>query len=212
MIKLVVFDMDGVLTRCKSSWYFVHRHFGTDNSENIRLFNEKRIDYPTFMYLDVMLWKSKDPHLTREKLSRIFERMELTYGALETIKKLKDDGKRIAVITGGLDILAEIVCRKLGIEDYFANGLETDSEGIITGRGIVRVDPYRKDLVIHELKHKFSLKSDEVAAVGDGEVDIPMFSHAGISIAFNPLSPEVAKNATYTVYGEDLRLILNYIP
>ncbi|HEU12975.1 MAG: HAD-IB family phosphatase [Thermoplasmata archaeon] len=211
-IRLVVFDMDGVLTKCRSSWYFVHRYFGTDNSENIRLFNEGKIDYPTFMYLDVMLWKSKDKNLTREKLSEIFEGMEIMDGARETIDRLKTEGKIIAVITGGLDILAEIVCRKLGIDIYYANGLETDENGIITGRGVVRVDPYRKDLALQDLMKRFSLKREEVVAVGDGEVDIPMFRLAGRSIAFNPFTEEVKMNATVVIHGNDLREILNYIP
>lgn len=212
MIKMVVFDMDGVLTKCRSSWYFVHRYFGTDNSENIRLFNEGKIDYPTFMYLDVMLWKSRDPYLTREKLARIFNTMELTDGAKETVDTLKSRGKNLAVITGGLDILADIVCKKLGIDIYYANGLVTDENGLITGKGIVRVDPYRKDVALQDLMNKFSLKKEEVAAVGDGEVDIPMFRNAGISIAFNPFSEYVSNQAGVVIRGNDLREILHYLP
>ena len=212
MIKLVAFDMDGVLTTCKSSWYFVHKYFETDNSENIRLFNERKIDYPTFMYLDVMLWKMKDPYLTREKLAQIYKRMEITEGAYETVEKLKSMGKKIVIITGGLDILAEIVSKKLGIDTYIANGLEVDRNGIITGRGIVRVDPYKKDVPLKNLMRELSLDNDEVASVGDGEVDIPMFHQSGISIAFNPLSSEVAKKAKYVVYSRDLRSILTYLP
>ncbi|MCI4434764.1 MAG: HAD-IB family phosphatase [Thermoplasmata archaeon] len=212
MIKLVAFDMDGVLTKCRSSWYYIHKYFGTDNSENIRLFNEGKIDYPTFMYLDTMLWKLKDKNLTREKLSTIFDKMELMKGAKETVQTLKSKGKILVVITGGLDILAEIVCKKLGIEIYYANGLETDEKGLITGKGIVRVDPYRKDLVLQELMKKYSIKREEVAAVGDGEVDIPMFRIAGLSIAFNPFTEDVRSNANIVINSDDLRTILNYIP
>lgn len=212
MIKLVVFDMDGVLTDCKSSWYYVHRYFGTDNMENIRLFNEGKIDYPTFIYLDVMLWKAKDPFLSIEKLRNIYEKMPIMEGAYETVNKLKESGKKIAIITGGLDIIADIVSRKLGIGIYYANGLETDENGIITGKAKMVVNPYRKDIALQDLLDRLKINAEDTVAVGDGEVDVPMFKMVATSIAFDPLDEYVEKSAKIVIRKKNLTEILPYIP
>lgn len=211
MKKLVVFDMDGVLTDCKSSWYFVHRYFGTDNMENIKLFNEGKIDYPTFIYLDVMLWKSKDPFLTIDKLKNIYEKMPIMEGAYETVNKLKKHGIKMAIITGGLDIIANIVAKKLGIEIYYANGLETDEKGIITGKARIVVNPYKKDLALMDLLNRLKISPEDTVAVGDGEVDIPMFKMVGTSIAFDPLNEDVEKSAKIVIKKKNLTTILPYI-
>jgi len=211
MKKLVVFDMDGVLTDCKSSWYFIHKYFGTDNMENIRLFNEGKIDYPTFIYMDVMLWKSKDPYLTIEKLKKIYERMPMMNGAYETVKTLKEKGMKLAIITGGLDIIADIVSKRLGIEIYYANGLETDRNGVITGKAKMVVNPYRKDIALMNLLDKLKIKPQDTVAIGDGEVDVPMFKIAGTGIAFDPLSDNVEKSANIVIKKKNLTEILPYI-
>ncbi len=211
MKKLVVFDMDGVLTDCKSSWYFIHKYFGTENMENIRLFNEGKIDYPTFIYMDVMLWKAKDPYLTIEKLKKIYERMPMMNGAYETVKTLKEKGMKLAIITGGLDIIAEIVSKRLGIEIYYANGLETDGNGVITGKAKIVVNPYRKDIALMNLLGKLEIKPQDTVAIGDGEVDVPMFKIAGTSIAFDPLSDDVERSAKIVIKKKNLTEILPYI-
>lgn len=43
-VKFVAFDMDGTLLDVSSSWAEVHRFFGDENTEALRLFLEDRID------------------------------------------------------------------------------------------------------------------------------------------------------------------------
>ena len=52
-IRLVVFDMDGVLTTHPSSWEYVHRAMGVDNSENLRLYRTGNISYMDFLRIDL---------------------------------------------------------------------------------------------------------------------------------------------------------------
>ena len=42
-IKLVVFDMDGTLLHPRSCWAYIHEHFGTDNTEMLKLYIERKI-------------------------------------------------------------------------------------------------------------------------------------------------------------------------
>ena len=43
-IRLVVFDMDGVLVDAYSSWVLVHQHYGTQNEDSLRAFLQGEID------------------------------------------------------------------------------------------------------------------------------------------------------------------------
>ena len=51
----------------------------------------------------------------------------------------------------------------------------------------------------------------EIAFVGDGKNDIPVFSVVGLSIAFNPETEEVANAASVVVRDKDLHEILPFI-
>ena len=43
-IKLVVFDMDGTLLHPRSCWAYIHEHFGTDNSEMLKLYIDQELE------------------------------------------------------------------------------------------------------------------------------------------------------------------------
>ena len=49
---------------------------------------------------------------------------------------------------------------------------------------------------------------ENLASIGDGENDIPIFQVSKISIAFNPDSESVSKAASLTIHSKDLRDIL----
>ena len=58
-IKLVVFDMDGTLLKPRSCWAYIHEHFGTDNSEMLKLYIEQKITDQEFVKADISLWENK---------------------------------------------------------------------------------------------------------------------------------------------------------
>ncbi|GAG35915.1 unnamed protein product, partial [marine sediment metagenome] len=55
LIKMVVFDLDGVLVDIDSSWQTIHRAFGVDNEENFQKHLRNEIDYREFMRSDIGL-------------------------------------------------------------------------------------------------------------------------------------------------------------
>ena len=70
-IKLVVFDMDGTLLKPRSCWAYIHEHFGTDNSEMLKLYIEQKITDQEFVKADISLWENKSENKVNEKLSLI---------------------------------------------------------------------------------------------------------------------------------------------
>ena len=82
---LVIFDMDGTLTRCKSSWAFVHEELGGNNDEAYQAFINMEIDEAEFMRRDIGLWIEARPGITDFDIARILTNMPLMDGIQETI-------------------------------------------------------------------------------------------------------------------------------
>ena len=212
-MKLVVFDMDGVLTEYFSSWVWVHEHFGTNNDESLEAYLRGEIEDMEFMRRDIALWMKKKENLRKEHFEEIFEAVPIREGAGELIRWLKENGVKTAIISGGIDILAHRIAEELGIDRVFANGLEFDEKGRLTGNGILRVVLRDKSIILRELKKELRVEKKDCAAVGDSNIDATMFEECALGIAFNPKpeSKEIIEKADYVVYGKSLMEIKPHI-
>ena len=75
-IKLVVFDMDGTLLRERSCWEYIHRHFGVDNTEMLKLYMEHKISDQEFAESDIKLWKeNSDEKVNESYINSIWMRL-----------------------------------------------------------------------------------------------------------------------------------------
>ena len=75
---LVCFDMDGTLTKLRSSWCWVHQHFEVDNEPAYQAFCSGEIDEPEFMRRDIALWKGKKPDVSIMDIALTFRDMPST--------------------------------------------------------------------------------------------------------------------------------------
>ncbi|MEM0449036.1 MAG: HAD family phosphatase [Methanomassiliicoccales archaeon] len=208
---LVAFDMDGVLVDYRSCWTWIHDHFSVDNERSLELFVRGEIDDLEFMRRDIALWKAKHPTLCRDDLRSILEPLPMSEGIAETVSRLKESGVRTVIISGGIDLVAERIARRYGFDDYFANGVECDEKGLLTGEGILRVQLKNKRAALESCMAKFNVPRERTAAIGDSFIDVSMFEAAGMSIAYNPSDEVVRRSATYVVEGGSLTAILPYI-
>jgi phosphoserine phosphatase len=182
-LSLVAFDLDGTLTVEKSSWQTIHKSFGTEGCGEgaLREYELGKINYEEFMRRDIACWP-KD--LKIDSVERILSTSTLRVGAADAIKELRGRGMKVVVITSGLASLARRACRSLGIEDFAANDLETDAEGRLNGKGIVVVDPFRKDLVLEGFMRQMGIRREQTVAVGDTKFDKSLLGAAAVGLAF----------------------------
>jgi phosphoserine phosphatase len=206
-IKMVVFDMDGVLVSAKSSWDFIHSYFHVNNDENFRRYKRGEIDYKEFMRSDILLWGDT----SRSEIESILNKIELHKGAKETISKLRLAGYKTAIISGGISLLADRVMRELGIDHSFSNALLFDENEKLTGEGVQVVTLFNKGIILKQVAAEEGISPNECVAVGDSKYDVYMFKIAGYSIAFNPKDEEVKEEADVIINSEDLRLILPHL-
>jgi len=203
-IKLVAFDLDGVLVESDSSWQALHDAFGVNNEENLQKYLRGEIDYKEFMRSDIRLWGNA----SREEIKTILDQVRLMKGAKETIDELKKAGYKTAIISSGISLLADRIKNQLGIDYSYANKLLFDGKGRLTGEAEESVTLSNKDSILKRLAAVEGIKPSECAVVGDSRFDVPMFKDAGFSIAFNPKDQLVREAAYSVIERKGLREIL----
>jgi phosphoserine phosphatase len=209
--KLVAFDLDGVIVSEWSSWEWVHKHFGVDNTCSLNAFIEGKIDDMEFMRRDIALWLGKNPNLNIKDIREILKKAPLTPGSVETMCELKKRGAKTAVVSGGIDLLADAIGAKCGIDKVMANGLVTDKKGKLLGDGILRVELWNKASALRQVMAFYKVKPEECAVVGNSWVDVTMFDIAGLGIAFNPTDEQTEEGADVIVKSDTLLDILPHL-
>jgi phosphoserine phosphatase len=207
-LKLVFFDMDGVITDTVSSWKYIHDYFETSNDKSVDRYLRGEIDDMEFIRRDVLLWRENDKPVTKDKLVSILSGVSLMKGARECISGLRRWGIKTAIVSAGLDILAERVADELGIDYVSANGLKTDNEGYLTGEGVLGVKLMYKDETIKQLVKRIGIPLEHCVAVGNSCFDIPMFKTCALGVAFNPQDDCVREEADVVIDGKDLSKFL----
>lgn len=206
--RLVVFDMDGTLVDVESSWAEVHRHFGERNDDGLRRFNAGEIDDHEFVRSDVRIWHRHRPDLTLDDLAAILAEVPLMPGARPLVRGLREAGLRTAIVSGGIDLLADRIGAELGTDRVLANGFHTDARGRITGEGIIRVPIYGKEGVLERLQAELGVPPEETASVGNSEIDVGLFRRSRIGIAYRPEDPIVRQGATHVIESGSLEAVL----
>ena len=208
---LVCFDMDGVLTTVRSSWCWIHTCMGVDNEKSYRAFVNQEIDEPEFMRRDIGMWKAVKPDISKKDLIRFFHTLPTIDGIQETVAALRENGMRCVIISGGIDIAAEMLKNEYGFDGFSADSVVTDDDGILTGEGKVIVDLKDKGIFVKKYIEMYGTTKERTVSIGNSFTDIPMFKCSGMSIAFNPTDPYTEEAATHTIRSENISDILDVI-
>jgi len=198
-IRLVVFDVDGVLVPIKSSWRYVHEALGTLDaaSVNYELFRRGVIGYWEWMYLDTLAWIEARPGLTRWDLEGLFERVGLVPGAKNAVERLRREGIVPVIVSGGVDVLVSRVARELGVKHWVSPMLAFDPWGRLVPGGEPRLEADRKDRAVLSIARRLGFSLREVAFVGDSVWDLRGMREACLAIAVNSSDSRVLGEADY---------------
>lgn len=203
MIKLIAFDLDNVLLDGEAIDE-IAKLTGVEQeiSHLTRQAMEGEIKFETSLEKRINLLKGT----SLDDIKQVVDQIPLMEGAEDTIKNLKNQGYKLATITGNFEIVTDrlnglgidyIFCNKLHVEDGILNG---EISGPLIAEG-------SKAIVLQELIDQEGITAEECAAVGDGANDIPMIKKAGLGIAFNAKS-KVKEVADIVIENKDLREIL----
>jgi HAD superfamily phosphoserine phosphatase-like hydrolase len=170
------------------------------------------MDYEQFAKTSVSLWRG----MKISDFEGVIDKIPLRDGVLECLKYFRKYGYRIVCVSSGFDFWEKIFRSRyeFSFDDYLANHIVVDGQGIITGELIVNVTDdtpsLNKGEQLLKMCRKYDVQSEQAIMVGDGIGDIKAFDLAGLSFAINPTHDEVAKAADHIVDGESLIPLLDY--
>ena len=172
-VKLVIFDMDGVLVPIKSSWQYVHEKLGVEDRarEYLEKYERGEIDYLEWMRLDTGLWvEATRGRLTVWELERLFRDVPVREEAVRAARWLRRHGIIYGIISGGIDLLAKRVAREIGADFFLANQLSYDKRGRLVpgGKPVVGV---KKHLAVKRVAGEYGVPLENVMFVGDSKWD-----------------------------------------
>ena len=192
MRRLICFDMDSTLiqTECIDE-LAMRAGVGDKVKEITERAMRGEIDFKESFKERVALLKGLDVSVMQD----IAEKLPITEGVDRLMAVLKRYGYKIAILSGGFTFFGEYLQRKYGIDYMYANELEIDDNGKLTGNYVGEiVDGHRKAELLKLIAQVEKVNLAQTIAVGDGANDLPMISEAGLGIAFHA-KPRVQANA-----------------
>lgn len=208
MRRLICFDMDSTLIQTECIDELADR---AGVGPEVRAITESamrgEIDFKESFTRRVALLKGLDSSV----LEDIATKMPITEGVDRLMFVLKSCGYKIAILSGGFTYFGEYLQRKYGIDYVYANELEIDEDGKLTGRykGEI-VDGHRKAELLKLIAQVEKVNLAQTIAVGDGANDLPMLSEAGLGIAFHA-KPRVVANAKQSINTMGLDGVLYFL-
>jgi len=208
MRRLICFDMDSTLIQTECIDELAQRAgVGEKVKEITARAMRGEIDFRESLKERVALLKGLDKCVMKD----IAEHMPITEGVPRLMSVLKRCGYKIAILSGGFTYFGEYLQRMFGIDYVYANELEIDDNGKLTGRctGEI-VDGRRKAELLKLIAQVEKVNLAQTIAVGDGANDLPMISEAGLGIAFHA-KPRVVANAQQSINTMGLDGVLYFL-
>lgn len=115
------------------------------------------------------------------------------------------------IVSGGIDIAAEMLTREFGFEDFAADSVMTNPDGTLTGEGYKNVDLRDKGVWVRKYQEKYGTTKERTVSIGNSFTDIKMFENSGMSIAFNPTDDYTVEAATHVVRSRNIADILDLL-
>ena len=208
MRRLICFDMDSTLIQTECIDELAER---AGVGDKVREITERamrgEIDFRESFKERVAPLKGLDVSVMKD----IAEKLPITEGVERLMAVLKRYGYKIAILSGGFTYFGEYLQRKFGIDYMYANELEVDDNGKLTGKYLGDiVDGKRKAELLKLIAQVEKVNLAQTIAVGDGANDLPMISEAGLGIAFHA-KPRVVANAKQSINTIGLDGVLYFL-
>ena len=208
MRRLICFDMDSTLIQTECIDELAMR---AGVGDKVKAITERamrgEIDFKESFTQRVSLLKGLDISVMKD----IADHLPITEGADRLMSVLKRCGYKIAILSGGFTYFGEQLRHRYGIDYVYANELEIDENGKLTGRYVGDiVDGKRKAELLKLIAQVEQVNLAQTIAVGDGANDLPMISEAGLGIAFHA-KPRVKATAQQSINNIGLDGVLYFL-
>lgn len=208
MLRLAIFDLDGTLKEARDPYVYLHSRLGTLEASKA-FFGDGlagKISYAEWLRLDASLWRGTPV----ARVQALLRENPYLPGAVETVRALKRRGVRLALVSTGIQIHADMVAGELGFERVVCNYVYA-KDGVISGETRVGVPEGGKGAVVETLLAEFGVAPAEALAVGDTRSDADMFRRVGVSVAVCPNHEDLRRAATLVLEQPDLTPVIPWL-
>ena len=196
MSHLVVFDLDGTLTRQRGGFELLHTLYGTTPEGDALMdrYESEQITFAEWCRGAVDVWRVNG--ITESDIDRAIRAVKPKSGAIELLTQLQQSGIRFGILSAGVANLATPFER---FEPAFVRGNWLQFEdGQLSGVD-VGVAPDQKGEILRTIRSAQNPKS--ITYIGDSHTDTEAFIEADTAVLFDPDErvPETAIDAADTI-------------
>lgn len=185
-IKLVCFDLDQTLIN-ENSWSELSLALGVSKEFDDQLYKAFKSGEITYDEWNdrVLAEYMKHDDATREGVTKCFSKYTLADGAREAVDYVKNAGYHVALISGSIDVMVNLVAKDLGIHYAKANNTFIfDDVNRLVGIHAHGDDTIAKAQHLQSFCDLLGINIEECACIGDGANDVEMFRKTKHGITF----------------------------
>ena len=188
-VQAIIFDIDGTLAP-EISWFALTRELGASADEHRGIYQDYRnglITYSESKNRLLDIWRSTG-NANCAVFRSIFADLSLDAAAQQVVDQLRDRYV-LCLITGSMDLYAQVVAERLGIKQWFANAtLHWDARDELADMDYELQQDAMKLSKFMEFCGSSGIQAHECVVVGDGENDLMLFEATGngILVGENP--------------------------
>ncbi len=202
--KIAFFDLDGTLIdEGKTNiWEKIQSSFDIQVPPKVA-------NYEDLFCYEMRQLKKKG--VTKNQILHALRGIKMIPGAEETLKILKENGLKLTLVSGGLNIIAEKFFPSNPFDYTYINKIYFNKQGHIISYEPNRFNLEKKVEALKEVIRLENATLNETVFIGDGFYDRFIAKNAGFSIAFNTDSKILVKASKSHIKGKDLTRILELI-
>lgn len=192
-LRLVSLDLDGTLIHpAIFNAVADPLGFGDKLEETTRLYFEGKMSADETFHAD---YKHFVGRRVDEMLDALRESDRWTPGIRDGVARLHGAGMRLAITTDQPDFLVRVTQELFDVDDLVCTPAEV-RHGRVSGPYDLQHDKWAN---LERLLNARGIDPREVAHVGNGSNDVPVFRRVGTSVAVNPMNEQVRAGATHVV-------------
>lgn len=198
-IKAVVFDIDGTLSP-DTSWTKITDLLGSSVPDHKKIYDDfksGRASYEECVRIVLKLWRGEGD-LHKSRLEKMIREWNLKNDAIPLFRYLKEKEYITCLITGSVDLFAQVIAEMMGADTWYANATLTwDNEGNLADMAYEPRAGEKKLKQFLEFCSRNSLEAEECAAVGDDANDVELFKATGRGILVESPSSLALENVAW---------------